>query len=743
MDWYAQNQWPLFSTPRGARINHLAFVDVDSKGNQKFNSVYDVLDEICKAFGARFFWSNGKYHFIQVNGYNKTGVGNGFLIYKWTNEVGQYTQVAQILETEYETDAGNPDAYNAGNASLYKLSGDILNYYPPLQKVEVNYTHLNTFNLLFNKSWSNTNFPLVHQFETIDSNSSSAKLAFRTSYNYKVTVTDSSVTSVRLRSNIRIKVGDEYLERDYTLNNGAVNYNPVQWTTDNEYYEHLGLNIPIATNIEASSFENIEFITPDIPDDGDLEFTITIDLLDQDGNIINPLDYTIEYIYNNPYLELFYNGNYDDQSVTRRFTSTNSLGSDNTKIITVDTILGEGTNNSVLGNIEVINTSAQWVDADGWRVGSNSGNSYVKFSQLLANEIISGQLEPTVKMTSGTFYGTDYEFENTLIYFSNKYLPLNVTFNLGQDIVSGLFYKHSTTDSFGEEIEVDLPTTGDNGGLDSDGLQSPSSDPNFLGAETIDFESINPVTNLTIDSLGELSANLVDSNVITSISTDIPNLVLGDDDVLDIIHPDTLEVQQVVVKDSSWWIDSAISSGVIPIDSRTVSGNYPVGSYIIKEVEDATKKLRYTRIQKERFKLFSYSDEITLLSDTRTIDAYYNFSAEAIAYKNTKIIGLRTYIGQQPVFVGADTEFTITVNMYRQTGVKTPLLIMTHTHRIADSGTDVNRLSACTSSSLGNGTNASNNEDGTIYFDVSVTSFSNAGSVAAKGLHIELLYTHF
>ena len=639
-NWEESNMFSFFNTMRSTRINHLAFVSVDSKGNDIFMSAYEVLQEICKTFGARFFWSNGRYNFVQINGYTNTGSGNTFQVYKWQMLVGNTSQTSSNLQLDYECDAGDTDLYYNSGADAYKLSGDVWGYLPPIERVIVDYRHLAIFNLLFGKTWSNSSTE-IHTYSEIDSNGGTAAFAFQSSFNFTANTSDSSVTALRVNFEIRVKVGTKYLKREATFSGSTVSYSAVSWESSSSYYEFASNSIPVATSTDVTEYSNINFIAEDIPEDGDLEFLIDVEgVYDQDGSLINPLDYTLTWSFNNPYLEMWYGGNVEDQSVIKRFKSVNNNTNDNSAIIEIETILGDGPNGSVLGALEIFDGS-DWVSSSQWTVGGSGTAKNI--SQLLANETLRGQTNPVAKMQSAKFFGHGIEYEKVINYFSNKYLPLTVSYSLGEDFWEGLWFLYEETNAFGEEDSDDLPSTGEEGS----GL-APSGDPTFPTGTTVieetDAETFPDV--ILTDSITETTGLISDGDTITSVNIGAVglNTAFVDGDTINLISSNNSDVQQLTVNNVSFAFSNQSANTSVTVDSATISGNYPTGSFV--SLDDATiaSALGFARLKTIRFQIYEYNEEIASLTNSATKGAFWATRTFAQEYIGAKIIGLRAYV---------------------------------------------------------------------------------------------------
>jgi hypothetical protein len=121
-----------------SRFNFMAYVDVDEEnGTKKFKSSFDLLDNVCKAFGMRCFLSDGKWHLIQVNNYDNWKAPNTHYYRIYYKNSG--TTIAASGSTSYTTTEGT-------NIKRYGGSFDFL---PIFRSVETFYNHLKTYDIPF------------------------------------------------------------------------------------------------------------------------------------------------------------------------------------------------------------------------------------------------------------------------------------------------------------------------------------------------------------------------------------------------------------------------------------------------------------------------------------------------------------------------------------------------------------------------------------------------------------------
>jgi hypothetical protein len=104
--------------------------------------------------------------------------------------------------------------------------------------------------------------------------------------------------------------------------------------------------------------------------------------------------------------------------------------------------------------------------SDGWRVG-NTGTAK-PFSQLLANEIMRGQLTPVKRLTGFAYENKNAPYlpvqpHRTIYWDSADYAFQSGTWDLKTDIFSGDWFKLQTADTYTENAVQYLPEGSDQG----------------------------------------------------------------------------------------------------------------------------------------------------------------------------------------------------------------------------------------------------------------------------------------
>ena len=108
-----------------------AFQEVINGQNVTISS-FEMLDRICRAWGARLFLADGQWRFIQNNSYSQMGSGQ----FRRSYYKGSNTVIASGADDIVVTSGGNI------------LGGGTFDVLPPVQKVKIPYDFLHDFDLL-------------------------------------------------------------------------------------------------------------------------------------------------------------------------------------------------------------------------------------------------------------------------------------------------------------------------------------------------------------------------------------------------------------------------------------------------------------------------------------------------------------------------------------------------------------------------------------------------------------------
>ena len=454
---YSASANPLKRT----RVNHKAFYYVDTRGNYVFRSCFDVLKDICKAWGMRLSASGDAFWMWQLNALTDAASTTVFEYQK-----NQTENVATSQDLTIAHDQNDPAS------PLFRYSGGAFEFFAPLRRVQVDYAHIATRNFpeIAGQVWTESAQPSI-TIENIDSNAGVA--IFRLTGTLQVTANQLSTFTLpyHLLFLFTLKVGDDYLRRDLTFTGSSYEYGATFWDGSLQYYRYL-LPRPIRRDPESVTYE-IEIITPGIPTDDDLLFTFQFSSVRSvtDGSELNIIDYDIDYTFQNVYLEYIYDGTFASRNDINRYAAENDAEA--SRVIELETMIGDGPTVVSPGHIEALeDDDTTWTATAGnWKV-KNTGTAKA-FSQLLVNEIMRGQISPARKMDMRFQMRDAFNYplvpHRPISYDSSIWVMQFGQFDIRTDQVRGIWYKLQSAGTFTEQAVQFLPRDGETGPPSSGG----------------------------------------------------------------------------------------------------------------------------------------------------------------------------------------------------------------------------------------------------------------------------------
>ena len=471
-NWH-EDSWTYASTINPlnrSRVSHGAFYYRDTKGNNVYSSCHKVLEEICKAWGARLMFSGSAFWLMQVN---EMATPTAKTVFRYDTTGAETVAASQDLSIVHTPNV-------AGNKIL-RFAGGAFEFFLPLKSVQVDYKHIQTRNLLAGYTWTDSTSQTV-SVEDIDDNDNTAQLSYTGKLSlvarHREFVDDFAPYRIRFR--FRIVVAGVSYHRPGTINaNGGFYYTPDDWNpTPTGYYYEVYTN-PIQNKTERITL-NLSILTIPLESSGTLlfEFDQSNAYYAADGSAVDSGDLDLSWELVDNYLEYLGAGTFESQSDIYRFKSTNDAAA--SKKDELVTVIGDGPNLNSPGHIEVYNDASAWVLSDAWRVG-NSG-TYKAHSQLLVNEIIKGQLTPVKKFSGMTFQNLGSPtlplFPHLAISYESAYwLFLSGTFNVKNEFFSGDWFKlqsasgytESTVEFVPKDSASGPPSSGSSGGTGTTG----------------------------------------------------------------------------------------------------------------------------------------------------------------------------------------------------------------------------------------------------------------------------------
>ena len=418
-----------------ARISENCFYWIDTKGNYRYYSCYDVLKFICTAWGARMFFSGTSFYFVQVNEMRSPSAVNVFCITKTGTQTIESAKDLRLTHTQ-----------NVSTADIIRFSGGNFAYYAPYRKVTVDYLHIQARNILVGQTFTQ-NTSAYTDFGFVTDNGQTAQIAFASTLKYQVERNPFTGVAYWMVWRLKLQVGLFTLKGQ----DGATEWS----TTATDWYFLTSERIDQETG---SFVSRIEFVTPPLPANttGQIVFNFQAHkAFDELGNELvistSAGEVTYSFALGPSYLEVLQTGNFDDQSDIYRYASESNKAA--SKELKVETRIGDGPNEVSPGAIQVQNNSSAWVQSNLWRV-ANIGTAK-EFGQLLANEIIRGQISPVLRMQGMTFRNNATPAKCLQPHFAINYdganwLFMGGTFDFDREFFNGDWVKMQTDSDYTE-----------------------------------------------------------------------------------------------------------------------------------------------------------------------------------------------------------------------------------------------------------------------------------------------------
>lgn len=527
------------------------------KGEARVMSCYDVLASVLSTWGARIYQVDGVFWVEQIH------VRNASAFY-----ARNYSKSGTQLSVDNATGDNQIDQTN-----VYKITGLQYEFYPALNKVEVEYEVRNRRNYL--AGWDGTNTPPNANIQ-IKHNSGDA--ALQIAFGVTLSLTNDTYTVapsnyVALLFTITLTVGTERLERGATITNFTVNYENAEWQTNTGSQVIVFYYPVIAPVIGQTSQYTIPFdiITPPLNVSGSWGIDITFDGgVDQNGTLIDTSNWTWTVGIVNPYMEVFSYGQPQVAEDTLIYTSTNPTGG-NTAILEYKTLVGDADNPNSVGRLLYGTSAGSLVDTTSWGAGVDARNKNI--GDLLASTILHGQLTPTRRML-GQVRGTFLCWRRWYQTLDNTYwLMLGGTWTTGQDTFDGEWFRIQyggggvSVTPVRRRVNI-FPTT------------SLPTTPSTNHGPGITTQATGNVEGLVIRPLANNTANgAILAGAITSISV---NTALETDEyqtgeIVTIYNPINGVFENVTVT-----ADTTNGATTISV-TGTLTNGYPNGAYIIKK----------------------------------------------------------------------------------------------------------------------------------------------------------------
>lgn len=599
--WWASEHTGKATTANftpNTRINHRVWRKIDTRnGAIIYRSTWDVLDTILRAFGLRLTLSYGSWFVTEVAQYAATGVTIRYQAYAVNKAVR--SPLSGSNWAGFKRTTGTVAQWNAGTRDLMVSPNSEETFYPPLQKSIVVYKHYSTANLIAGINWSTANVT-AELLEDVDHNSGASRISL--AFTLSCRLSDSSVTDYTaipatwFQLNVLISVTDGsttyYLRRDATIDAGVVTFSDISWSTTSSHRYQIWVG---PQTIDNSTITNqINLITPPLPISGDVSVLVIYNAAARLDGVLAPSGTrTITYATSGTYLEVFADGNVEDQYAYSRYVAINS-DTNNSETQEQELIIGSGPTLNAYGAVRVYNGTA-WVKPTGW--GRLAAGTYTQdLGQLLAQERLGMQDKP-VKRWSGNFQG-DYVTYYLMVrsHDSATYIPQQVTYDAATEVWQGTWvqvgYNVTKVSLNPTQQFISNPL----GGADADappgltevlpglralhgtlfadrydgGVNRQSSTRSGLDTGITEF---TPLVLTTALVAGATITSLIYQATLYNAVAPLQNLVLYKNDQVIVIHPITGVWQVFTISATSF-------SNFAAVTTATALYDFPAGSYL-------------------------------------------------------------------------------------------------------------------------------------------------------------------
>ena len=647
---------------KNTRFQHKTLIEIDSKGNFKYLSCYDVLVQIMTLTLSRLTWKNGAFFVEQI----------------------PVREAINFVERRYDKDGTFIDSGSVtdGNitidqSSVAKLATTVQTWLPALKRAKVIYNARNRRNFIAGNEWTDASGSEVDGGNIVK-NASITTLNVTGNLHTKFTNTNLTTTSlIYAFFKVRVKVGSKYLERTHTFNPG-LSYSGGEWVDDNTYYYLAASLSDIQGTVGATTnnYQQLSFSSPVLIESGNLTFHFEhVDLRTNQGVLIDPADLDLEWEFTNANVEVLYNGTIAGQSQSTTYNSYNvGVSNNNSAVKKIETIIGDGTTPNSFGHLEIY-TGSDWEDSDGWQVAATGDTENI--SRLLAQELIALNKKPVRKL-QGSIRGT-FESWHRLNDGTYSWLFLSGTYSSESNVTTGEWFAISR-DKTGifDEVPNDAPTTGgDDGGgnvIDPDVGNNPTNG-GFVKVDSdkqLPSQTVGDIFGITVIDSGITAGDTIASLPISLIGSDS---VINAGDTIKLVNPITNATQNFTVSSNVGANDTNLI-----IESTVLNGDFPAGSFIVVESVTSAANISNSNLFEENATILDESIEDIAFIESIEIESDENAGDGATAGIRFDENGVKSYKNNSTtptIEINADGTWSFLSNPFLGTGILSGGLKMT------------------------------------------------------------------
>lgn len=410
------------------KVHTYTFTKFDEKKQDRTAfTYYEVLEEICKAWGMRVIMAGGIFKFVQVNNYEDDGTTKYARLYDRTNAYHSNSALASNVTIQ------------TSSPITRVLAGNQWNYYPPLKNVLRKFPFVNK-----NMLNGTTSLPYETNLSPNIIGGTNIRLIFSTLIKF-IAFEGTTTSDYRITFKIKIDLnGTKWLKKS------AVG-STYSWASSVDYAYIR------AVSGDYDSYQNIavSFVTPEIPSGTYTSNSFKIEILSVTEiatgiNLVANTDYFASRVAAST--SLIYNTAADANNQTAFvYKARNTSSVINSYDLDLgEGIMGENFNTEYYGGLYVFNGTSYVPSTGIWRV-YDTGTG-VNFNYRLVTEVMAGQILPLPKYQGGII-GSNILPDSRITYNSETYILNGGTYTAGTETWEAEWFKVSTARASVYEIE--------------------------------------------------------------------------------------------------------------------------------------------------------------------------------------------------------------------------------------------------------------------------------------------------
>ena len=429
-----------------SRVHNFTFAPQPENEEDRVPMTYwEVLTEICQAWGMRVIMSQGRYKFIQVNNYEDVATTRYERLYNLDGTFDSSITLASEIDV-------NPISGDLPRV----MNGNQWSFFAPLKQVSIKFPFDNK-NMLNQR----TDLPYSQNIAGVIVGNSIGGSGIKLVFN----------SFIRFLAYEGLTSGDYRIQFEITLKLGSSHWlRKSSWGTVYTWDNSASVALIDVIGNEYDSFIDIpiSFTTPDIPTGTFANCEFEIDIINVREiatgiNLVRNTDYFATRLAGST--QLVYNASNTGQNEDSfNYVIQNTSATINSLDLELpDAIMGENYQPNYFGGLQ-INNGSSWVNSTGrWRI-LDAGTGY-NFVYRRALEIISAQMLP-IPRYQGAIIGEMIYPDSLLSYSSKNYILNGATFKFESETWDGEWFVISTDRA--SAFEIENATNQDNGGTNQD-----------------------------------------------------------------------------------------------------------------------------------------------------------------------------------------------------------------------------------------------------------------------------------